>query len=96
MTKIIFVNGPAGSGKDTAIETITDFMDGDEIISTKMNLSVKGLVASVVGCTIAELEEDKRSKAIHGYSTSAEMQIATYEQMSKVFGRDWLYYFYSK
>lgn len=86
--KIMILNGPKSSGKDFAAEAISQYF-GDDCKHVKLSQPLKEIVASILGLPVNKLEGVKEKEIYKGMSYR-DMQIFTFQQLSKVFGEDWL------
>ena len=89
MPKLIMLNGPPGSGKDYATKVIMDELVDEEPVHMKLSKPLKDVVSNFFGASIEQLEENK-DKATDFSMTFRDAQINVYEQVAKVFGRQWL------
>lgn len=89
MAKIIILNGPPRCGKDTAAEAIVRYFTTENVSHHKFSRPLKDIVASVTGQEYKDLETIKDQQQEFAGSFR-ELQIATYEALSKVFSQQWL------
>ncbi len=85
MNKIIIFNGPKGCGKDTAAAILENYLGDNDVTHMKLSQSLKDIVANQLNIPVWKLEADKRVRTEY-----RDLQIAVYESLSRVFGRDWL------
>lgn len=90
MTKILLLNGPARSGKDTAAKAIVDFIGSDLCGLMRFSAPLKEFIAEITGETIEELEKYKDEPLHASMATFRQCQIHLFNSMSEVFGTDWL------
>ncbi len=90
MTKIILFNGPPGSGKDFATQVIMREFAIDEPVHMKLSKPLKDLIMDHFNLTPLDLEEIKDQKTNEMASTLRDYQIAIFESIAKILGRQWL------
>ena len=90
MAKLIILNGPKRSGKDTAAQAIQDYFGGpDQIEHVKLSQPLKDIVSQVTG---TDFSDDYKDSPDHGFRSKSyrKLQIEVYNRLSEVFGPDWL------
>ena len=91
MPKVILFNGPPGSGKDYATKLIMQELAVDEPVHMKLSKPLKDLVMDHFNLTAEQLEAMKDDATATTMQTSLrDYQIALFESIAKIFGRQWL------
>jgi adenylate kinase family enzyme len=86
MKKIIILNGPPRSGKDTAAEEIERVFDA---VHLKLSWPLKYIVSDTLGLSREELEANKERKTVYDLSYR-QLQIEVYNALKRIFGDTWL------
>lgn len=84
--KLIILNGPPRSGKDTCAMAISEALS---IPHVKLSWPLKYIIADVLGLSQQMMEANKERGTQYELSPR-QLQIALFQQVSKVFGDKWL------